>query len=109
MRFQETPLKGAYVVELEPHTDERGFFARTFCAREFSDLGLNPTVAQTSVAFNEHRGTLRGMHYQLPPAAEAKLVRCTRGAFYDVIVDLREDSSTYLSHFAIEISADNRR
>jgi dTDP-4-dehydrorhamnose 3,5-epimerase len=107
--FTETTLEGAYVVELERLEDERGFFARTFCAREFEAMGLNPTVAQANVSFNRHKGTLRGMHYQAPPAAETKLVRCIRGAIYDVIVDLRPDSPTYLWHYGVEMNAENRK
>lgn len=109
MRFTETPLRGAFVIDLEQRVDERGFFARTFCAREFEEHGLRPVVAQANVSFNHRSGTLRGMHYQLPPAAETKLVRCTRGAIYDVIVDLREDSPTHMQHFGVELTAENRR
>lgn len=109
MIFTETPLRGAFVIDLEPRVDERGFFARTFCAREFEEHGLRPLVAQANVSFNLRSGTLRGMHYQLPPAAETKLVRCTRGAILDVIVDLREISPTYLQHFGVELTAENRR
>jgi dTDP-4-dehydrorhamnose 3,5-epimerase len=109
MKFHEAPLSGAAVIEIETHEDDRGFFARAFCQREFEEHGLGPTVAQANLAFNHKRGTLRGMHYQLPPAAEAKLIRCIRGAVYDVIVDLRLDSPTYLHHFGVELSADNRR
>lgn len=109
MIFTETPLRGAFVIDLEPRVDERGFFARTFCAREFEEHGLRPLVAQANVSFNLRSGTLRGMHYQLPPAAETKLVRCTRGAILDVIVDLRENSPTYLQHFGVELTAENRR
>jgi dTDP-4-dehydrorhamnose 3,5-epimerase len=107
--FNEARLGGAYVVELERREDERGFFARTFCAREFESAGLGSVVAQANLSFNRHKGTLRGLHYQAAPAPEAKLVRCSRGAIYDVIVDLRPDSPTHLSHFGIELSADNRR
>lgn len=109
MRFLPTALAGAYLVEPEPISDERGFFARTFCAREFEDRGLDPVVAQCNVACNLRQGTIRGMHFQAPPAAETKLVRCTGGAIHDVIVDLRPDSATYLQHFGIELSARNRR
>jgi dTDP-4-dehydrorhamnose 3,5-epimerase len=108
VRFTQTPLRGAYLIDLEPHPDERGFFARTFCAREFEEHGLSPVVVQANMSFNRRKGTLRGMHYQLPPAAEAKLVRCTRGAIHDVIVDLRPDSPTHLQGFGVELSADNR-
>jgi dTDP-4-dehydrorhamnose 3,5-epimerase len=109
VKFTETILNGAFIVDLEPHTDERGFFARSFCARDFEAQGLNPAVAQCNISYNRQAGTLRGMHYQAPPASETKLVRCTRGAIYDVIIDLRPDSPTYLRHVAIELSADNRR
>lgn len=108
MRFSELPLPGAWLVDLEPRTDERGFFARSFCAREFADRGLEPAVSQCNVSFNRRRGTLRGMHYLAPPAREAKLVRCTSGAVHDVIVDLRPESPTYLRHVAVELSARNR-
>ena len=109
MIFKETPLKGAFVLEPEEKSDERGLFARTFCRREFEAHGLNPTVAQCNLSYNNKAGTLRGMHFQLPPAAEVKLVRCTRGAVFDVIVDMRQDSETYLQHFGVELSADNRK
>lgn len=109
MRFTETELPGAYVIDLEPYTDARGFFARMFCAREFEAHGLEPVSAQTSISFNERRGTLRGMHYQVPPAAEAKLVRVTSGAILDIIVDVRPGSPTFGRHVAVELTAANRR
>ena len=109
MIYTETPLAGAYVLDLEPREDARGFFARTFDAREFEERGLRPAVAQCSVAFNRVKGTLRGLHMQAAPASEPKLVRCTRGAVHDVIVDMRPGSPTYLQHFAVELTADNRR
>lgn len=109
MLFTETRLAGAYVIDLEPHSDERGFFARTFCARDFESHGLKTVVAQCSLSYNHTRGTLRGLHYQNVPAAETKLVRCVRGAIHDVIVDLRTGSPTYLQHLAVELSAENRR
>jgi dTDP-4-dehydrorhamnose 3,5-epimerase len=105
MRFRDTPIGGAFVVEIDAHADERGFFARTWCAREFGERGLPDVTVQTSMSRNERRGTVRGMHLQLPPSREAKLVRCTRGAIYDVIVDLRPDSPTYLAHFGVELAA----
>jgi len=108
MIFAETTLAGAFVIELEPHGDERGFFARAFCRREFAEHGLNPEIVQANVAFNRERGTLRGMHFQYPPAAETKLVRCTRGAILDIIVDLRPESPTYLEHVAVELTEENR-
>ncbi len=109
MKFTETKLKGAFILDLEPREDSRGFFARTFCQKEFEAHGLKPIVAQCNCSFNHKKGTMRGMHYQLPPAAETKLVRCTRGAVYDVIVDLRPDSPTYLQHIGVELSEHNRR
>ena len=108
MKFVETEIEGAWIVELELHSDERGFFARSFCQREFEERGLSPVVAQCNVSFNERAGTLRGMHYQLPPSAEAKLVRCTAGAIYDAIVDVREDSPSYLRQVAVELRAEAR-
>ena len=109
MIFTPTTLGGAVVIDLERHEDERGFFARTWCVREFEAEGLSTRLVQSSVAFNERRGTLRGMHYQRAPFGEVKLVRCTRGALYDVIVDLRPDSPTYLGWFGVELSAANGR
>jgi dTDP-4-dehydrorhamnose 3,5-epimerase len=108
MIFTETSLAGAFVVDLEPRGDDRGFFARAFCRREFEARGLEPAVAQANVSFNYRSGTIRGLHFQFPPAAEAKFVRCTRGAILDVIVDLRPESPTYLQHVAVELTADNR-
>jgi dTDP-4-dehydrorhamnose 3,5-epimerase len=107
--FTETKLAGAFVIELERHTDERGFFARTFCQQEFEAHGLKAEVAQCNVSFNKRKGTLRGMHYQAAPFAEAKLVRCTAGSIYDVIIDLRPASATFKRHFAVELSAENHR
>jgi len=109
MIFTETRLQGAFVVDLDRKEDSRGFFARTFCQDEFGEHGLNPVVAQASVAFNRTKGTIRGMHFQFPPSAETKLVRCTRGAALDVIVDLRPESPTYLEHVAVELSEENGR
>ena len=109
MIFTETKLAGAFVIDLERREDDRGFFARTFCQHEFEEHGLKPVIAQANVAFNKRRGTLRGMHFQYPPAAETKLVRCTRGAILDIIVDLRPESPTYLEHVAVELTADNGR
>jgi len=107
--FNEIKLKGAFVIELERREDSRGFFARGFCQNEFQAHGLKPTVAQGNIASNIRKGTLRGMHFQYPPAAESKLVRCTRGAIYDIIVDLRPESPTYLQHFGVELNEDNQR
>jgi dTDP-4-dehydrorhamnose 3,5-epimerase len=109
MIFTETRLKGAFIVELKKLEDERGFFARSFCQREFQEHGLNACVAQCNVSFNKYRGTLRGMHYQVPPCAEAKLVRCTHGGLYDVIADLRPTSETFLQWISVELSEENFR
>jgi dTDP-4-dehydrorhamnose 3,5-epimerase len=106
--FTETKLKGAYIIDLERREDTRGFFARAFCQNEFKSHGLKPVIAQANVASNKKRGTLRGMHFQYPPAAETKLVRCTRGAILDIIVDLRPESETYLQHVAVELNEDNQ-
>jgi dTDP-4-dehydrorhamnose 3,5-epimerase len=107
--FESTTLPGAMVVGIERREDERGFFARSFCQREFEAQGLETQVAQCNVSFNRRRGTLRGLHWQAAPHGEAKLVRVTRGALWDVIVDLRPDSPTYCRWFGVELSADNRR
>ena len=109
MIFTETKLKGAFIIDLEERRDERGFFARAFCQNEFSEHGLKPVIAQANLAYNHKKGTLRGMHFQIPPAAETKLVRCTRGAILDIIVDLRPESPTYLQHVGYELTADNHR
>ena len=109
MIFTETILKGAFIVDLERREDERGFFARAFCQKEFEQHGLNPLIAQANLAFNHVKGTLRGMHFQFPPAAETKLVRCTRGAILDIIVDVRPESPTYLQHISVELNEDNHR
>jgi len=109
MIFTETKLKGAFFIDLDLRSDERGAFARTFCAKEFAEHGLKPSVAQCNLSFNHKAGTLRGMHYQIPPASETKLVRCTKGAIYDVIIDMRPDSPTYRQHIGVELTADNRR
>jgi dTDP-4-dehydrorhamnose 3,5-epimerase len=107
MIFAETLLKGAFVIDLQPMEDERGLFARSFCRDEFARMGLKTEVAQCNVSQNRKKGTLRGMHFQLPPKAEAKLVRCSRGAVYDVIVDLRADSGTYRKWTAVELTERN--
>lgn len=109
MIFRDTGLADAWVIDLEPAVDERGFFARTFSAEQFAERRLNPHLEQCSISFNERAGTLRGLHFQAPPHAEAKLVRCVGGALYDVILDLRPDSDSYLSWFSVELSAENRR
>jgi dTDP-4-dehydrorhamnose 3,5-epimerase len=107
--FTETKLKGAFIIEPELLKDERGFFARTWCMREFESHGLNPRLVQCNISFNERKGTLRGMHYQLPPHPETKLVRCTMGAAYDVIIDLRPGSESFSQWLSVELTADNRR
>lgn len=109
MNFQETSLHGAYIVNIECHTDLRGFFARTWCQREFEEHGLNPRLVQCNISFNLKKGTLRGMHYQDAPQEEAKLIRCTMGAICDVIVDLRPDSPTFREHLVVTLSAANRK
>ena len=109
MIFTETKLRGAFLIELEKHADERGFFARTFCQEAFEAHGLNSRVVQCNVSFNRRKGTLRGMHFQIAPFAEAKLVRCTSGSIHDVIIDLRPVSPTFKQHFAVELSAENRK
>ena len=107
MIFTETRLKGAFIIDLDRKRDERGFFARAFCQNEFREHRLQPVIAQANLASNAKKGTLRGMHFQYPPAAETKLVRCTRGAILDIIVDLRPESPTYLEHVAVELNEDN--
>ena len=109
MKFIETRLKGAFIIEPERLEDERGFFARTFCHKEFEAHGLNPRMVQCNISYNKHKGTLRGMHNQAAPMAEAKLVRCTRGAIYDVIIDLRPESPTYCQWLAEELNAENSK
>jgi len=108
VKFRETALPGAFLIDLEPIEDERGFFARSWCQREFAEHGLNDKLVQCNLSFNKEKGTLRGMHYQIAPHEEAKLVRCTRGAVYDVIVDLRHESPAFKRWFAVELTADNR-
>ena len=109
MIFTETALPGAFVIDLERREDSRGYFARAFCQHELADQGLKPVIVQANVAFNISAGTLRGMHFQYPPKAETKIVRCTRGAIVDIIVDLRPESPTYLQHVAVELTEDNYR
>lgn len=109
MQFTDVGLDGAYLIELEPIADARGFFARAFCANEFREVGLDPAVAQCNISTNHRKGTLRGMHYQRPPATENKLVRCTRGAIWDAIIDMRPDSPTFGRSYGVELSADNRK
>lgn len=109
MIFVPTALRGAFIVEPERREDQRGFLARTWCAREFEAHGLNPRLAQCSVSFNKRKGTLRGMHYQAAPYQEAKLVRCTMGAIHAIIIDLRPTSPAYKQHVAVVLTAENRR
>ena len=109
MQFIPTPLSGAYLIELEKRGDDRGFFARPFCEQEFAAQQLVSRFVQVNNSLSAFKGTLRGMHYQLPPKAETKLVRCIRGALWDVILDLRPESATFGQHFGAELSADNRR
>ncbi len=109
MKFTTTPIPGVWLVEMERSEDDRGWFARSWCAGEFVAHGLNTAFSQSSASFNRRRGTLRGMHYQVAPHAEAKLVRCTRGAMYDAALDLRPSSPTFCKWFAAELTADNAR
>jgi dTDP-4-dehydrorhamnose 3,5-epimerase len=109
MRFHETKLPGAFVIEVDRHQDERGFFARTFCQEEFAAYGLARSLVQCNVSYNRCRGTLCGMHYQAAPHQEAKLVRCTAGVIWDVIVDLRPGSPSHLCSASVDLSAENRR
>ena len=108
MTFEESSLPGAYMIGLERREDDRGFFARTFCANEFADRGLETGLVQANMSWNPKQGTLRGMHFQRPPHAEVKVIRATRGAIYDVIIDLREDSPTYKRWFGVELTEENR-
>lgn len=108
MIFTATKLNGAFVIEPERHADYRGFFARTWCQQEFAAHGLNPCLVQCNVSFNKEKGTLRGMHYQAAPYAEDKLVRCTMGAIYDVIIDLRPESPSFMQHTEVVLTAENR-
>ena len=108
VRFEQTALDGVVLIELEPHVDDRGAFARAFCEEEFADAGLPVHFPQCNLSINHEAGTLRGLHFNAPPHGESKLVRCVRGAIYDVVVDLRAGSTTRFEHFAVELSADNR-
>ena len=109
MIFNETPLMGSYIIELNPYKDERGWFARTYCKNEFETIGHDKEWVQLNHSFTKHKGTVRGMHYQLPPFSEIKMVRCIAGAVYDVIVDLRKDSETFLKWFGADLSAENKK
>ena len=107
MIFSPAPLNGAFVIEIEKYADERGYFGRSWCTREFADHGLDAHLVQCNVSFNHEKGTLRGMHFQAPPHWETKLVRCTRGAMFDVVVDLRPTSSSFLQWLGVELTEDN--
>jgi dTDP-4-dehydrorhamnose 3,5-epimerase len=107
--FKQLEIPGAFLVEPELHNDTRGFFARTWCEQEFKAHGLNPRLVQCSVSFNAKRGTLRGMHYQVPPREETKFVRCTHGAIFDVVLDLRPGSPKFKRHLGVELTAENRK
>ena len=109
MRFTPTGLDGAYVIDLEQRNDDRGFFARAFCQKEFEDHGLKPLVAQCNWSFNHRRGTLRGLHWQAEPHGETKIVRCVRGAVYDVLVDVRSETHTWRDHLAVELDSVRRQ
>lgn len=109
MHFVKTPLEGAYVIDLDKKGDDRGFFARFFCTKEFGQMGLETTFVQVNNSFSGAKGTLRGMHYQLAPKGETKLVRCVKGSLYDIILDLREGSPTFGQSYGCELTADNRR
>ncbi len=109
MIFKRTSIIGAYTIELEEHGDERGFFARTWCKKEFMTQGLTSNIVQANIAFTKKKGTIRGMHYQIAPNEEAKLMRCIKGAIYDVIIDLRPESSTYKQWLGVELSSENRK
>ncbi|MBT1700349.1 dTDP-4-dehydrorhamnose 3,5-epimerase [Fulvivirgaceae bacterium PWU4] len=109
MIFTETKLKGAFIIDVKRLEDERGFFARVWCRREYEQMGLNAELVQASMSYNKQKGTLRGLHFQMPPYAETKIVRCTSGMIYDVIVDLRPESETYLQWISVELSGENAR
>lgn len=109
MIFEETKLKGAYIISLQLLTDNRGGFTRTFCKKEFEQIGHKKEFVQLNHSYNTHKGTIRGMHFQLPPHQEIKLIRCIKGSVLDVIVDLRKDSETFLQHISIELSAENKK
>ncbi len=108
MKFTETPLKGAFIIDMEKRGDDRGWFARFFCEREYQQKNLNHLIVQANTSASRHKGTLRGMHYQLAPKAEDKIIRCLHGALFDAIIDLRQDSPTFLRHFTIHLTAENR-
>lgn len=109
MRFQETKLKGAFIIDIDRIEDDRGFFGRSWCKREFEENGLKSDIVQANVSYNRKKGTLRGLHYQLSPYEEAKIIRCTSGAIYDVIVDIRQESETYKQWLGVELTKENLR
>ncbi|MBN1548969.1 MAG: dTDP-4-dehydrorhamnose 3,5-epimerase [Syntrophaceae bacterium] len=109
MKFIKSPLSGVYLVELEPHIDQRGYFARTFCHKEFAKIGFYKNIVQINHSLTIQKGTIRGMHYQLPPAAEAKIIRCVQGKVYDVAIDLRAKSATFKQWYGFELSKDNMK
>jgi dTDP-4-dehydrorhamnose 3,5-epimerase len=109
MKFNETPLRGAYVIDLEPFSDERGLFARTYCKKEFFKIGFDKEFVQFNFSKTATKGSIRGLHYQVPPQAETKLIRCIRGKVYDVMVDLRSNSPTFMQFYPVELSEDNMR
>lgn len=109
MKFAETPLKGAYIIETEPFKDSRGLFARTYCKNEFQQIGHHKEFVQFNHSMTVQKGTIRGMHYQVPPSAEIKLIRCVRGCVFDVIIDIRENSPSFLSYVSVELSEDNMK
>lgn len=109
MKFVETPLSGAYEIEIDPFIDDRGLFARTFCKKEFNQIGFDKEIVQINHSLTKNKGTIRGLHYQRPPACEIKIIRCTQGHVFDVMVDLRADSPTFLKWHSVELSSDNMK
>jgi dTDP-4-dehydrorhamnose 3,5-epimerase len=109
MKFKETPLKDSYVIELEPHTDIRGYFERLFCRKELMTIGFSKEIVQVNLSFSKKKGTLRGMHYQLPPYTETRIIKCIRGSVFDVAVDIRKNSPTFLKCFGLELTRENNR
>ena len=109
MNFRATPLKESYVIELDPHKDDRGFFERLFCREEFLSIGFSKEIVQINHSFSKKKGTLRGMHYQLPPYTETRVIKCIRGSVFDVAVDIRKESPTFLKWFGLELSPENNR
>jgi dTDP-4-dehydrorhamnose 3,5-epimerase len=109
MKFIQAPFEGAYIIEMEPFLDERGFFVRTFCQEEFAEIGFKKQIVQINHSLTRQKGTIRGLHYQLPPASETKIIRCIQGAVFDVMVDIRANSPTFMQWYGIELSKDNMR